>query len=51
MGEPHWLFDEEAYEEHYSVRKPKLNYDPDDPEPVEDAPEDYWDHLKRIGAL
>tara|TARA_B100001123_G_C15006317_1_gene905650 strand:- start:306 stop:437 length:132 start_codon:yes stop_codon:yes gene_type:complete len=36
MGEPHWLFDEEAWEEHHSIRKPKLNYDPDDPEPVDD---------------
>ena len=36
MEEPHWLFDEEAWEEHHSVKEPKLNYDPDDPEPVDD---------------
>ena len=34
--EPHWLFDEEAWERHFSIREPKLNYDPDDPEPVDD---------------
>ena len=39
--EPHWLFYEEAYAEHYSVPKKKLNYDPDDPEPVDDGWEEY----------
>ena len=39
--EPHCLFDEQAYAEHYSVPKKKLNYDPDDPEPVDDGWEEY----------
>ena len=39
--EPHWLFDEEAYAEQYSEPKKKLNYDPDDPEPVDDGWEEY----------
>ena len=39
--EPHWLFDEEAWNEHLSVKEPKLNYDPDDPEPVDDGWEEY----------
>tara|TARA_Y100000310_G_scaffold326519_1_gene391505 strand:- start:498 stop:638 length:141 start_codon:yes stop_codon:yes gene_type:complete len=34
--DPHWLFDEEAYKEHHSIPTRKLNYDPDDPEPVDD---------------
>jgi len=33
---PEWLFDEELYHEHYSIPRKRLNYDPDDPEPVDD---------------
>jgi len=36
MEEPHWLFDEEAYEDKHSLPEKHYNYDPDDPEPVED---------------
>jgi len=34
--DPHWLFDEEAWEERHSLRKKRPTEDPDDPEPVDD---------------
>ncbi len=34
MGEPQRLIDKEAREEHHSIKEPILNYDPEDPEPV-----------------
>jgi len=30
--EPEWLFDEELYEEHYTLYKKQDNKDPDNPE-------------------